>query len=351
MASPQIPQTSNSNVVFKAGRLMMKLKKEYVFIALAIVLLAGYLAVRKTDRTEYQLPAIAKVAATDINRIEIARREGTVVLEKKESTWLIQPEAYLADSGKVEDLEKLSLTALVSDSKSYSRYDLEPDKAIRVKAWAGDGLKRDIQIGKPAPTFQHTFVRVGDAIEVYHAQQNLKNAFDQTADKLRDKTVLAFRMEEVTEIAIIREGKQTLIRKIETGQPPAVPAPAPAEDAMPADAAVKPAEVQWLTDQGKPADLSKINRLLSTLSRLSCESYLDGKSISDLSNPIAGFIIKGKKDYTLTLYDKTEKDAVNYPASSSETGSVFTLSDRQAEPLIADPETLLGNAETPEKKN
>ena len=334
---------------------MMKLKKEYFLIALAIVLLAGYLLVRKTDRTEYQLPAIAKIAASDINRIEIARQEGTMVLEKKDTQWLIQPEAYLADSGKVTamlgDLEKLSLTALVSDSKSYSRYDLEPDKAIRVKAWAGDGLKRDIQIGKPAPTFQHTFVRIGDAPEIYHAQQNLKNAFDQTADKLRDKTVLAFSLEEVKEIAITREGKLTVIRKSEVADPPSAPATSPADGTPPADAAVKPAEVQWLTDQGTPADLSKINRLLSTLSRLSCESYLNGKSISDLSNPIAGIVIKGKKDYTLTLYAKIEKDATNYPASSSETGAVFTLSDRQAEPLIADPSTLLGNAENQEKKS
>jgi hypothetical protein len=334
---------------------MMKLKKEYIFIVLAIVLLVGYLSVRETDRAEYRLPVIAKVAAADINRIEIARQEGSVVLEKKDTKWQIQPQDYPADSGKMtamlDDLEKLSLTALVSESRSWSRYDLEPDKAIRVKAWAGDGLKRDIQIGKPAPTFQHTFVRVGDAPEVYHAQQNLKPAFDQTADKLRDKTVLAFGLEEVTEIAITREGKQTVIRKSETAPPPAAPSPAPAEGAPPADTTAKPAKVQWLTDQGKPADLSKINRLLSSLSHLSCESYLEGKSISDLSNPISSIVIKGKKDYTLTLYAKTEKDATGYPASSSETGSVFTLPDRQAEPLIADPETLTGNAEAPEKKS
>ena len=277
----------------------MKLKKEYIFIVLAIVLLVGYLSVRETDRTEYRLPAIAKVAASDITRIEIARQEGSVVLEKKDTKWQIQPQDYPADSGKVttmlDDLEKLSLTALVSESKSYSRYDLEPDKAIRVKAWAGEELKRDIQIGKPAPTFQHTFVRVGDAPEVYHAQQNLKTAFDQTADKLRDKTVLAFSLEEVTEIAITKEGKQTVIRKSETAPPPAAPSPAPAEGAPPADTAAKPAEVQWLTDQGKPADLSKMNRLLSSLSHLSCESYLEGKSISDLSNPISSIVIKGKK--------------------------------------------------------
>ena len=345
---------------------MMKIKKEYLFIALAIILLVGYLSVRETDRTEYQLPAIAKVAASDITRIEIVRLEGTIVLEKKDTAWRIQPQDYLADSGKVnamlDNLEKLSLTALVSESKSWSRYDLESDKAIRIKAWAGDGLKRDIQIGKPAPTFQHTFVRVGDEPEVYHAQQNLKTAFDQTTDKLRDKTVLAFNLEEVKEIAITREGKQTVICKSEIEPPPAAPAPAPAtaptdgtspvDGTPPASAtAVKPAETRWITDQGKPANLSKINRLLSTLSHLSCESYLEGKSISDLSNPIGGIVIKGKKDYTLTLYAKTEKDATVYLASSSETSSVFTLSDRQAEPLTADPEALFSNADSPERKN
>jgi len=337
---------------------MMKIKKEYIFIALAIVLLVGYLSVRETDRTEYQLPAIAKVSASDITRIEIVRLEGTVVLEKKDTAWRIQPQDYLADSGKVnamlDNLEKLSLTALVSESKSWSRYDLESDKAIRVKAWAGDGLKRDIQIGKPAPTFQHTFVRVGDEPEVYHAQQNLKTAFDQTTDKLRDKTVLAFNLEEVKEIAITREGKQTVICKSEIEPPPVAPATAPTDGTSPVDGtppasatAVKPSETQWITDQGKPADLSKINRLLSTLSHLSCESYLEGKNISELLNPIGGIVIKGKKDYTLTLYAKIEKDATVYLASSSETGSVFTLSDRQAEPLTADPEALFSNADSP----
>jgi hypothetical protein len=331
---------------------MMKLKKEYIFIALAIVLLIGYLSVRETDRTEYQLPAIAKVAATDITRIEIARQDAAVVLEKKDSKWQIQPQGYPADSGKVtamlEDLEKLSLTALVSESKSYTRYDLEPDKVIHVKAWAGEALMRDIQIGKPAPTFQHTFVRIGDGPDVYHAQQNLKTAFDQTADKLRDKIVLAFSPEEVKEIDITHEGKQTVIRKSEASPPPAAPSPASAEGAPPADAAaVKADETPWITDQGKAADLSKMNRLLSTLSHLSCESYLEGKSISDFSNPISSIVIKGKKDYTLTVYDKTGKEATGYPASSSETGSVFTLPDRQAEPLTADPEALFSNTDSP----
>ncbi|MFH0995300.1 MAG: hypothetical protein V1844_07370, partial [Pseudomonadota bacterium] len=164
--------------------------------------------------------------------------------------------------------------------------------------------------------------------------------------------VLAFSMDEVTEIAITKEGKQTVIRKSEIAPPPSEPAAAPAEGTPPADsAAAKPAEVQWLTDQGKPTDLSKMNRLLSTLSRLACESYPEGKSINDLSNPIISIVIKGKKDYTLTLYAKDGKDATSYPASSSETGSVFTLSDRQVEPLIADPETLINDNDTDSPKS
>ena len=75
---------------------MMKLKKEYIFIALAIVLLIGYLSVRETDRTEYRLPAIAKVAGSDMTRIEIARQEGSVILEKKDTKWQIQPQDYPA---------------------------------------------------------------------------------------------------------------------------------------------------------------------------------------------------------------------------------------------------------------
>lgn len=340
---------------------MMKSKKEYIVIALAIILLSVYLFVRKTDQTEYLLPAITQVAASDITRIEIARHNGSVILEKKDGKWRIQPKDYAADSGKVntmlDDLSKLTLTALVSESKSYARYDLDPDKAVHVKAWAGERLARDIQIGKPASTYQHTFVRIGDNPDVYHARENLKNAFDQTAENLRDKTVLAFSQDEVKEISITQDGKQTVIKKSEAppaAAPPEAP-PAPAAGAAPAEApapspATKPAEVQWVTDQGKITDLSKMSRLLSTLSHLSCDSYLDDKNPADLGMPVRTLVVQGKKNYTLSLYAKTDKDAKTYIATSSEVPSVFTLSNYQAEPLMADPDSLTTPAEKPDQK-
>lgn len=307
---------------------MMKIKKEYLFIALAIISLVSYLSVRKTDRTEYTLPKISKLSSGDITRMEVARFEEIIVLEKKDGSWRIMPSGFVADSAKVntmlESMENLKLTVLASESKSYFRYDLEPGKVIRIKAWAGDVLKRDIQIGKPAPTFQHTFVRIGDAPQVYHAQQNIRNPFDQTTGKLRDKTVLSFDVTEAKEIVLSKNGEQLAIRKAE------LPAK---EGENPASVARKQAQVMWVTDHGKEADIAKINTLISTLSKLSCETFLEGKIKSDFFDPIFMIIIKGKKEYSLSVYSKIDKDYPGHPAISSESDYVFILSDHDVEKI------------------
>ena len=332
---------------------MMKIKKEYLFIALVIFSLVSYLLIRKSDRTEYQLPAVPKVIAGNITKIEVVRPGETVTLEKIDKQWMIQPQAYPADAGKITamltDLEQFSLTALVSETQSYSRYDLTPDKAIQVKAWVGDGVKRDIQIGKSASTYQHTYVRINDAPQVYQAQQNLKNAFDQTIAQLRDKTVLSFDPAEVKDIIITKNGQQTAFHKNEVTSE-SVPTPAdgaakPENTPQQPAGGAKPPEIQWLTDQGSQADISKINRLISSLSRLSCESYPEENNKSELPDPISSIVIKGNKDYTLAIYPKSEKEGSGYPAVSSENSYLFTLPAYQGTTLSVDPQTLMKDAE------
>ena len=58
-------------------------------------------------------------------------------------------------------IENLTLTALVSESKNYNLYDLNEEKRINVKAWQGENLKRDVDLGKTASSFRHTFVKTG----------------------------------------------------------------------------------------------------------------------------------------------------------------------------------------------
>ena len=75
----------------------MKLKKEYIIIAVIIIGLSIYLIGRKTDRTLYQLPDIPAVAQKDISKIEITKNKESIVLSKKDEKWYIDPQGYAAD--------------------------------------------------------------------------------------------------------------------------------------------------------------------------------------------------------------------------------------------------------------
>jgi len=152
----------------------MKGKKEYIILAVIIVAVGAYLVFRPTDRSTYQLPVLAEVAENEITKIEIIVSRKPTVINRKGDDWLVGPEEYPADPEKIERMldtvADLTLTAMVSESKSDQRYDLTPEKRIQVKAWAGKDLKREFDVGKTADTFRHTFVKVTGDDRVFHAE-------------------------------------------------------------------------------------------------------------------------------------------------------------------------------------
>ncbi len=310
----------------------MKLKKEYLILAVIIVALTLYLVLHKTDRTHYQLPIVPEVAKKNITRLEIDTSDQPIVLAKKDNTWYIDPEKYTADSGKVKPMldviESLNVTALVSESKNYFRYDLSDDKKITVKAWEGNSLSREFDIGKPATTFRHTFVKLEGNPNVYHARGNFRNTFDQTVEKLRDKTVLSFEENEIREIHLEADKKTTIISQTER----------PVEDSGKKEpAAESPAsqktERLWQTPEGKTIDEPTLNRLLSTLSGLKCETYINDKKKKDFKDPNYGVTLKGAGEYSLSIFSPAEEEAKNYPAISSGNDYPFLLSASQVETI------------------
>ena len=82
----------------------MKIKKEYIILALIIIGLAVYLFMRSSDRTLYQLPDIPQVDKKDLTKLQIAKNDNAVVLNKKDDKWFIAPEEYPADSNKVKEM-------------------------------------------------------------------------------------------------------------------------------------------------------------------------------------------------------------------------------------------------------
>ena len=319
----------------------MKIKKEYAILIIVIVALSMYLILHNPNRSLYRLPSVPNVAGEDITKIEIVKPDTSVLLNKKSGSWQIAPKGYPADPDKVKNMldiiEKLTVTALVSESKNYILYDLNDDKKITIKAWAGDMLTREFDLGKKAPSYRHTFVKLAGDDRVYHARTDFREKFDQTVENLRDKTVFSFEETEIQEIRITK-GEQSMVfnRK-----------PIPAEDSVEQtgdaerEASPEQTESIWQNTDGKKGDESSIDSLLSTLSRLSCKEYMDGSSKDDFANPIYTIQLIGAQEYTLSIFAKKDKEGKDHPAISSENDYPFVLSGWKADKIMKNPDEML----------
>ena len=307
----------------------MKLKIEYLILLIVIAALIAYLALHKSDRTLYELPQLPAIGAQDISRLEIAKAGETIVVKKQDDAWHIEPGDHAADGTKIRDmvdvLGNLAVTALVSESGSYERYDLNDDRKIAVKAWAGGTVRRDFYIGKTAPTYHHTFVRLAGNDNVFHARGDFRRTFDLSRDDLRDKTVMAFDAGDIQEISITRKGITERFTQ--------VPLPRDASSEGTAEPQSSEGASAWKNSRGAEIDGSRVEALLSDLSSLKCESYLEGKRKADFADPIITLMLKGTREYLLTIYRKEEEADEGVPALSSATGEPFLLTDQRIESL------------------
>ena len=322
----------------------MKIKKEFVILGAAIIVLSLYLIFHNTNRTNYQMPVFTEISGKDISKIEVGKQGESIVLNKKSNNWYVSPEGYPVDSGKIKTMldaiENLTVTAMVSESKNYDRYDLSDDKKITIKAWADNSLKRDFEVGKPASSYRHTFVKLSDDYRVYHARKNFRNGFDQTVENLRDKTVLLFDKTKIQKIQLTKEMQSVVFTRKQT----------PLEGSDTKEVAVKDREVEktdtiWVNDNGKMCDKSVIDRLLVTLSNLSCNKYINDRKKDAFTNPVYTIELAGEladsQKHTLSIFEKTEKYDKSYPVISSGNDYPFLLTGRLMEKIMINPDKIL----------
>jgi hypothetical protein len=326
----------------------MKIKKEYLILILIIAALSAYLFMRSFDRTLYQLPEIPRLDPKKITKIEISQNDDSIVLQKKDNQWYLDPPGFLADANRVKGMltvfENFRLTALVSEAKDYSRYDLHAEKRISVKAWLGDTLLRSFDIGKAAPSFRHTFVRLDSDSRVFHASDSFRNKFELTIDGLRDKNVLSFKPADIHEVQIT--GDQTSVKLVRS-QVPVEQAVSQEEkaDSLPA-AAIK---FEWQSSAGETGNDQNINRLLATVGNLRCENYVYGRDKDSFLDPIYTVTLKGVQDYRLDIFAKLKQDDKNNPAVSSANDYPFFLSDSQMQQIMINPEEMIKKPQSNEK--
>ena len=262
----------------------MKLKKEYIILICLLAGLSIYIFSQRSGRRYYELPQLAKVSAKDITKIDIERPVGSLVINREGDKWTLTDKAFTASEAKIQELlkilENLSLSALVSESKSYDRYDLGPEKRITIKAYAGTQLVREFEVGKAAASLSHTFVKLPKDDKVYQAQSNFRDDFESPLDQLRDKKVLSYKEDDITALTLTRAtGALEFVRK-EIPKPEAEKPDAEKKD-HPEKAEVDPAatpakKYEWDRADGKPVDSSKVSRTINTLSSLLCQKFIEG---------------------------------------------------------------------------
>lgn len=339
----------------------MKLKKEYLILLLIIVALSVYLYTRSKDQTHFELPRPAQADSQKINRLLITKNGRSIELNKKDDQWTIGPKAYVADSIKVKNMVKaaaeLTITDLISESGNYERYDLNEKQKINVQAFEGNAMVRNFDVGKGAPTNQHTFVLLADNSNVYHARGHLNTTFDHTVDELRDLTVLSFQKNDITSM-VLQKGEQslTIAKKDLTSDEKAEPADQKkqaeqkeekdqtADQENQAEQKEAGAKTQWQDPKGQPVDQPTVERLLSDFSKFRCNDYMADDEAEALKKktPTWSLTFKSEKEtHTLSVFDQPEADDTTFPALSSSEPYAFTITKSQAETIQKQIEKLL----------
>jgi uncharacterized protein (DUF1499 family) len=320
----------------------MKIQREYIILAAVICILILILIVSSgRNKMSYKLPSLDEIESDSFSQFEINTKKDSVLIQRSQDDWLIMPQQYKADPDKVNEMldviGNLTLTELVSDKKNYSRYELDEENRIQVKAFSDDELVREFYIGKASSTYSHTYVRIAHSSHVFHARDSFRSTFEQNVSELRDKSVMEFLQEEITGLILKGEfgtlGFKKQMRQIE---------PEEKEQEGQEENEVSPPKEEgvWLTQDEKEAKASEINSLLSKLSNLNCDSYMDEQEKENLKNPVYTIVAIGAKDYKLEIYTKKEEEE-EYPALSSENVYPFWLTKWTAESLMKKPEDIL----------
>jgi hypothetical protein len=308
------------------------MKKEYIILALIIGALTAYLILHRTDSTHYTLPVLEDLDDKAITRLELNRSESTLFLEKTAKGWVVGesklPAMAATADAMVKAIANLTLTALVSESKSYARYDLDDAHRIRVTAWRDDKAVRTIDVGKVAGSFNHTFVRLDGDHRVYHADENIKTIVDKTEDKLLDKTVLTVDSVQINGFTV-KDGDTTLAleRKRET-----VPVAVIGDDKTGESAPAPQTKDIWVDASGAEKDMARITAFVSLLSRVTCERYAPDKAKESWTDPVLEITVSADKVYTLSIFPATD-EAAAFPAVSSESDVSFMLSKTKVDDI------------------
>lgn len=310
-----------------------KLTKEVIIILAVIAAALVFLLLQSNQHTHYTVPILEPMDQKGLTRLVVEKTDETVILENRDGQWVLSPQGFPTDKEKVQKavdaVGSLKLEELISRSGNEAIYDLSADKRIRVSLYKGDKLVRQIDFGKGASTYRHTFVRLKDQKEIYQAAGSLRSDLEYKIDEWRDKVIFKIDGNEVTGIRLGTADQKFEFKKnvIQTKAAEAAtektgaPAPVPEE------------AVSWesIPERSEKVKKEAIDSLLGKLQELRCDRFETGEI--ETGEVICELEIVAASNHTLTLYKPANDEASEILARSSQSPYLFYLSKWSAEGL------------------
>ncbi len=306
------------------------MKKEYLVLTLVIVSLSLYLLFRQSGYNLRDIPELEPVDKGAITKITVKGMENSYTLVNKNKVWTLEKGNFKADEVKADKvaslIAELKLREMVSESENYDRYELGSNKALNVKAFAGDKPVREFVVGKAASTYRHTYVKLSKDHKVYLASGAFRKDFDMAAKEMRDKKVMDFKKDAVTSIAFKEKDSMLSFSKIEEKSPAA-------KDGQ-KQAAQETKVVSWQFSIGRKGDKKAIEEVIGELSNLKCDSYVPQKPKADLMNPVYTVTVMTDKTHTINFYGQNGDNANEFLISSSDSDTPFLLASWKAKKIM-----------------
>lgn len=322
------------------------MKKEYLIPGALILLLSAYLLFHKGNKNHYILPEIKPIDTAEITTLKLQQKGRLIIFTKQDNLWTMTENAYAADTLSIDNMlgaiSKLKLSALISESSDLVRYELDDEKKIQVAALKGETVIFKFTMGKTAPSFNHTFVKINGDKNVYHADGSFRSYFEKQVDDFRDKKVLDVKEPSVKTMLLQKDGHQKTLTALVSRK----------KDKSTDENKMEKESRLWKMEDGTLADKEIVSDLLNAVTFVECDSFVYDQTKETLEQKTPDCTISlndGRNIHSLKIYKPAgEKQKLYGTSSMSSYGFVF--SSYNGNRILEKVDKLLGIEQPEEKK-
>ena len=186
----------------------MTKRKTLLLIILGCLVAVFVLQIAFSRRGRAETLELAKAP----DRIEVSSIEnGAFALVKaapdpdnESQGWVIEEGGFAADPSSVRrmlnSLNSLKLLSAVSSDVESANFGLDGESAVTVEAFAGGQSLRRVKIGKASATGSQTYAVVDGGGRVQLVSGNIRDAFNRTADAIRDRRIFSLDQGQIVRI-------------------------------------------------------------------------------------------------------------------------------------------------------